>query len=655
MKYLVLFAITCATIMCTGCASGSKYASVVDDPAPATNSIDGMPAVSTEACSMQSDGSYRFRIEDGKAVPWAVLGAIENEFALISIDAHSVDGVPFNEKKYPIQLQCLSESYSPFSFDAEKAYFRIPVIRTTRDEKPMAVFMIQSTLPEFVIRELSYEYLEHPGYVVEDVTMKSELLTTHHGHDVYQQTWIARPDNVTKNTPVIYNISGFQYDRESAKAEIKKNANKDARRLANGLDAVLVFPNVCVRGGHHGFVDSQANGPVGTMFVEEFMPWVEEYLGRSNGETRHYITGHSSGGWSTAWLFLNWPDKFEYALATSPDPVDFRDFHGINLYEDDNAFVTNDGMAPVFVNRVRESRDKEKDPAITFDELISEHAGSFPSAQLAAYEAAFSPCDENGVPLPILDRDTGEIDKDVAEFWRRSDVSQLIQTAPGVDGEVLSRLHFSCGTRDEYGLHRPLRLLEDAIEARKPVGVREFINRDKMADYGCGLPLFTWHEGAGHGKPARDAYEFYKLPSFEYMASSPDYELSIRIQPETWGCSITGGMELMAYCFAENDVKDGMYASMMGMNFSVPSDFRDLIEAIIDSDCPLPVWDNISAMTIDECEIDLKAWRECMFESGYDVQTFGGEMVTNTLYFAEISPRQKKPRVPPPPQWPRTP
>src|SRR3977135_3501493 len=43
------------------------------------------------------------------------------------------------------------------------------------------------------------------------------------------------------------------------------------------------------------------------------------------------LTGHSSGGWSTLWLQVTYPDVFCGTWSTSPDPVDFHNFTGPDL------------------------------------------------------------------------------------------------------------------------------------------------------------------------------------------------------------------------------------------------------------------------------------------------------------------------------------
>jgi hypothetical protein len=56
--------------------------------------------------------------------------------------------------------------------------------------------------------------------------------------------------------------------------------------------------------------------------------------------TARFLTGHSSGGWSSLWLQVAYPEQFDGVWSTSPDPVDFRDFQRIDLTKPgENMFV----------------------------------------------------------------------------------------------------------------------------------------------------------------------------------------------------------------------------------------------------------------------------------------------------------------------------
>ncbi len=101
---------------------------------------------------------------------------------------------------------------------------------------------------------------------------------------------------------------------------------------------VVLDPNC--RLGHHVFADSANNGPCGRALIEELIPYIEtKYRGIGTGQAR-FVTGHSSGGWSSLWLQITYPDDFNGVWSTSPDPVDFRDFQRIDLTKPDaNMFV----------------------------------------------------------------------------------------------------------------------------------------------------------------------------------------------------------------------------------------------------------------------------------------------------------------------------
>lgn len=77
------------------------------------------------------------------------------------------------------------------------------------------------------------------------------------------------------------------------------------------------------------FADSENNGPVGRALVDELIPHLEK-THRGNGV--RFTTGHSSGGWSSLWLHVAYPDTFHGCWSTAPDPMDFRDFQKVNVF-----------------------------------------------------------------------------------------------------------------------------------------------------------------------------------------------------------------------------------------------------------------------------------------------------------------------------------
>src|SRR5690606_35876626 len=96
--------------------------------------------------------------------------------------------------------------------------------------------------------------------------------------------------------------------------------------------------------GHHVFANSANNGPVGDALVTEFLPAFDRQFRSISAPTARFVTGHSSGGWSSLWLQISHPDDFGGVWSTAPDPVDFRDFQRINIYRaGENMYVDRDG------------------------------------------------------------------------------------------------------------------------------------------------------------------------------------------------------------------------------------------------------------------------------------------------------------------------
>ena len=91
-------------------------------------------------------------------------------------------------------------------------------------------------------------------------------------------------------------------------------------------------------------VNSANNGPYGDAVTQELIPYVEKtYRGIGQPYAR-VLDGASTGGWVSLALQVFYPDFFNGAWSHAPDPVDFRAFELINIYEDDNAYVNRRGF-----------------------------------------------------------------------------------------------------------------------------------------------------------------------------------------------------------------------------------------------------------------------------------------------------------------------
>jgi hypothetical protein len=85
--------------------------------------------------------------------------------------------------------------------------------------------------------------------------------------------------------------------------------------------------------------------------------------------------------------------------------------------------------------------------------------------QMASFEYVFSPRGEDGRPMQLFDRDTGDINRDVAKAWEKYDVAKILrdhwkELAPNLNGKI----HLTVGTADTFHLDEPARLLEQTIK-----------------------------------------------------------------------------------------------------------------------------------------------------------------------------------------------
>jgi len=225
--------------------------------------------------------------------------------------------------------------------------------------------------------------------------------------------------------------------------------------------------------GHHGFVDSPNHGPRGTALVTELIPWLEARFALEARQEARLVTGHSSGGWTSLWLQLNWPDVFGGCWSSAPDPVDFSAFQMSDIYKDESIYVAPDGSEqPSY----RELVSAENDMVVRMtvrDECLMEYAihplgGS--GEQWDAWEAMFSPFDpETGYPKRMFDRRTGAIDREIVNTsWAAFDMTRRIDRDWERYGPiVIGRVRLFCGELDNYYLERAVERFGAVVAKRR--------------------------------------------------------------------------------------------------------------------------------------------------------------------------------------------
>ncbi|HET7233793.1 MAG TPA: alpha/beta hydrolase-fold protein [Longimicrobium sp.] len=207
--------------------------------------------------------------------------------------------------------------------------------------------------------------------------------------------------------------------------------------------------------GHPVFANSANNGPWADALTRELIPYLERRYRLIPEARARFLTGHSSGGWATLWLQVSNPDFFGGTWSTSPDPVDFADFTGIDMRPGsrDNLYRAAGGTPHPFLRM--EGRDLATVEDFTRLELVMG-----PGGQMQSFEAVFSPRGADGHPLHAFNRQTGALNQSVLRAWAAYDIRALLQRRWAELGPKLrGKLHVMVGGADTFHLDGPTRRL----------------------------------------------------------------------------------------------------------------------------------------------------------------------------------------------------
>jgi hypothetical protein len=172
------------------------------------------------------------------------------------------------------------------------------------------------------------------------VELESPALSQFHRRPIKHRAAVILPAKLPESggkLPALYIIPGFGGDHFMAQRWSSPRTD-----FARDFIRVILDPDCGT--GHHVFADSAANGPRGKALIAELIPYIERTFPVIAEPRARLLNGHSSGGWSSLWLQVTYPDFFGGTWSTSPDPVDFRDFQQIDIYRpNENMFSSGQG------------------------------------------------------------------------------------------------------------------------------------------------------------------------------------------------------------------------------------------------------------------------------------------------------------------------
>jgi hypothetical protein len=331
---------------------------------------------------------------------------------------------------------------------------------------------------------------------IKHVKIQSALLTEFWGRPTFLGTQVLLPEGFDEHPEARYplavfhghfpaNFSGFRetppdpdlecefserFDRPCYNREVQQHA-WDFYREWTGSD----FPRMLIIQIQHPtpyFDDSYAvnsanMGPYGDAITHELIPHIEErFRGIGEGWAR-FLYGGSTGGWAALAAQIFYPDDYNGAFSACPDPIDFRAYALVNIYEDRNAYYLEGDW-----KRIERPRNRTTLGQVTAtlrqvqqkENVLGTKGRS--GGQRDIWPTLFGPVGDDGYPRHLWDRETGVIDPEVAEYWRENyDLRHILQRDWKTLGPKLQgKLHIYVGEMDNSYLNNAVYLMEEFLE-----------------------------------------------------------------------------------------------------------------------------------------------------------------------------------------------
>lgn len=214
-------------------------------------------------------------------------------------------------------------------------------------------------------------------------------------------------------------------------------------------------------------VNSANIGPYGDAIMQELIPEIEkQFRGIGEGWAR-FTYGGSTGGWEALAVQMFYPDEFNGCFAACPDPVDFRAYCLVDIYKDKNAYWYESDFKKVAIPSHRNylgQLQSTMQESNYYELALGTKSRS--GQQWDIWEAVYSPQGDDGYPKRIFDKETGEIDKEVAAYWKENfDLRHILERDWATLGPKLQgKLHIYCGDMDNYYLNNAVYLMEDFLK-----------------------------------------------------------------------------------------------------------------------------------------------------------------------------------------------
>jgi len=217
-------------------------------------------------------------------------------------------------------------------------------------------------------------------------------------------------------------------------------------------------------------VNSVNIGPYGDAITYELIPYIEKkFRGIGKGWARG-LYGGSTGGWEALAVQVFYPDEYNACWAACPDPIDFRAFTLVNIYEHKNAYYYESNFKRTPRPR---SRNDLGEISCTLEEVNHKElvlgTKGRSGGQRDVWLTLFGPVGKDGYRRPVWDKMTGKINPEVADYMRENfDLRYILERDWKTLGPKLKgKINIYCGDMDGSYLNNAVYLMEEFLESTK--------------------------------------------------------------------------------------------------------------------------------------------------------------------------------------------
>ncbi len=318
---------------------------------------------------------------------------------------------------------------------------------------------------------------------IKRIKFESKILTEFWGQPMYLGATVLLPKGYDEHPDVHYPVNYMQghFSLRAPNGFTDKEPEPDNRWAKRGYDfykywisdecprmLAVTLQHPCPYYDDSYVVNSPNVGPYGDAIMKELIPRLEEEFRIIRKPYARVLSGGSTGGWISLAMQIFYPDFFGGTWSLCPDPVDFRYFQAVNIYEDQNAFYKHLGFlkVPTPSNRLLDGMVQLTYEQRNLMELVM-GTRNRSGDQIDIFEAAFGPIDEDGYAKSLFHPRTGEIDPEVAEYWREHfDLRHILESNwPTLGPKLKGKLHIYTGDMDTFYLDSAVRLLEEFLES----------------------------------------------------------------------------------------------------------------------------------------------------------------------------------------------